>query len=471
MKKGLKYLFIFNLLITTITSNYIVLPFKTLYKEEPKEFTNSTELINYWDKNLIYSTVKIGTPPQNIAIFFHSQNFGSYLYYHMGDFPDSNFERKESSSFVWKENLNKVTPMENASLVTDTFYFYDKLDTNEMKSVELIPFVYSDNDKEIQGKNYEYHNYTCMNIGLKLHYYVDHEKKSNFIEHLKALNNIILTYDYTLEYLSNDEGRIIIGEEPYTYAPDIYKKQNFKLSGAVYEKDIYNFYLVCDSIYMNINGKKEEIDTKYAKIIIDKGLIYGNEAYHNKIKQLFFDKMIDDKKCHCMDEDKNIVYFCDKKLVENEIKNFPTLYLDMKLFNKVFELTYKDLFREKNGKLYFLVYFKLYSYHDYFEIGKIFLKKYTLTFNQNNKHIGYITKEGESEEDTLPFYKKTYFWNIIGAIAIILAIAGFFGGKRIYDKVRKKRLNEVDDDNYDYEQPEDDKRLFNGSNFNVNDNE
>ena len=60
---------------------------------------------------------------QNIIIFFHSQNFSSNLYYHMCDFPGSSFERKQSSSFSFIENLIKIYPMENASIVSENFYF------------------------------------------------------------------------------------------------------------------------------------------------------------------------------------------------------------------------------------------------------------------------------------------------------------------------------------------------------------
>ncbi len=44
---------------------------------------------------------------------------------------------------------------------------------------------------------------------------------------------------------------------------------------------------------------------------------------------------------------------------------------------------------------------------------------------------------------------------------VIFAGLGIFIGKKVRDNNRKKRLNEVDDDNYEYEQPEnDDNKLF-----------
>ena len=104
--------------------------------------------------------------------------------------------------------------MNNASLVRDVFYFYNDLNTKQKKEYTL-PFIYSDNDKEIQGTNYEEHDYTCMSIGLQMNYLVIHEPDSNFI--LQLFKAGVETYDFTLEYKTQDEGRLIIGEEPFIY--------------------------------------------------------------------------------------------------------------------------------------------------------------------------------------------------------------------------------------------------------------
>ena len=53
------------------------------------------------------------------------------------------------------------------------------------------------------------------------------------------------------------------------------------------------------------------------------------------------------------------------------------MYLKLNQFNKIFELNYNDLFREINGKIYFLVFFTSTS-QNYFEIGKIYTNKYSL---------------------------------------------------------------------------------------------
>ena len=193
------------------------------------------------------------------------------------------------------------------------------------------------------------------------------------------------------------------------------------------------------------------------------GIIFGPNKYEKLIIKDFFGDLINEKKCFSesvIDEKYNYeyhVYYCDKKLTENIIKNnFPTLYFEIKIFNKTFELTYKDLFREKNGKLYFLVYFKKndYSFGNYFLMGKLFLKKYFFTFNQDMKMIGYYKEEELNDEKNdnnsiFTSVNNTYLIIIMIILIIIFGVVGFFLGKIVYDKVRKKRINEVDD-NYDY---------------------
>ena len=459
-------IFILNILIS-FSENLIVLPFKTLQNKEPSEFKYPLYLMD----NLIYSSALIGTPSKNITIFFHSDNFTSNIFYHMCDFVGSSFERKSSSSFKYIKVLNKVYPMENASLVSDKFYFYEDLDLKKTKPY-IIPFIYSDNEKEIQGKNFEEHDYTCMSIGLKRNKISYTEHESNLIEQLYKSKNIE-TYDYTLEYLNENEGRIIIGDEPYIYNTSKIDKK-YKVSGAIHDRDKYSFFLNFDSVYMMKNKEeKEEVETLNVKITIESGLILAPDEYKKKIEKLFFKEMKQERKCFNDTIKGNFIYWCDKS-AENDIKNkFPTLYFHMQLYYKTFELTYKDLFIEKSGKFYFLIYFKPSSYFNYFEMGKILLKKYTFTFNQYNNHIGYYNediKTGEEEEEPKQFfYENKFFWIIIAVCFVIFAFLGFFIGKYVRDTIRKKRLNEVDDDGYDYEQPEnEDKRLFEKENNPIN---
>ena len=88
---------------------------------------------------------------------------------------------------------------------------------------------------------------------------------------------------------------------------------------------------------------------------------------------------------------------------------------------------------------------------DYFTLGKIFLRKYLFTFNIDSKSIGFYNVKYEEEfRDNNPSTISIIF-KIIGLIIILIAcIVGFFFAKKLYDKNRKKRVNELTDD-CDYE--------------------
>ena len=147
----------------------------------------------------------------------------------------------------------------------------------------------------------------------------------------------------------------------------------------------------------------------------------------------------------------------------------------MNQFNEIFELNYKDLFREKeNGELYFLVVFSQ-TPQNFFEIGKIFLKKYIFTFNQDSKTIGYYIntkKPNPSEPSNIPntnddsFFTSTGFIILIVCIIIAFSVFGFFVGKSVYDKMRKRRRNELDD-LYEYK-PEEEEQKVDNNNMNIN---
>ena len=153
------------------------------------------------------------------------------------------------------------------------------------------------------------------------------------------------------------------------------------------------------------------------------------------------------------------IFYCDKKSSIKYIeKYFPILKFCMKQFGICFEFDYKDLFKEKNDKLYFLIYFNMKDNPYRFIIGQMLIKKYLLTFNYDTKMIGFYDKNikvkvESKEEETITkyYYEHDSKVIIIFIIAfIIFLIIGFFLGKKLYDTKRKKKANELIDD-YEYE--------------------
>ena len=486
MEKFNIIIFLFFFLIK-LDKSIVVIPFET-YKLEKIDIKKVNQtVLEPWRQNILYTKIKIGSPPQDIIMLINSESYITNLFQHMCDVSESLFNRTESSSFII---LRPITyyPMVKAAIVDETIYFYNDLKMEKLQPYKLLKLIYSDNNKEDQSYMYEYHNNTCIDVGFKLNHKMEIEKEINLINQLAQ--NFKETYDFTFKYTSDNEGMIIIGAEPHVYDPDNYQEINYRTVGAGDSdlQDYRDWHLTFDEIYIsykdkssNNNINKNLNETKKIRIKFDLGIIYGPTDYKNMIKKVFFDDLIQKEICYEINKELEVGFYCDKnKGAEEIIKNeFPTLYFKMNQFNEIFELNYKDLFREKeNGRLYFLVVFSL-TPQNFFEIGKIFLKKYIFTFNQDSKTIGYYIntkKPNPSDPSNIPNTNDDSFFTNIGFIILIVCIIiafsvfGFFVGKSVYDKMRKRRRNELDD-LYEYKPEEEQKVDNNNMNINCNNSE
>ena len=352
--------------------------------------------------------------------------------------------------------------MKNSSIINEALYLYNDLNLKEQNPFKYIQIIYSDNEEKINVKAYQS---TCINIGLALGSIYYQENPTNLINQLKREIKVIETYDFSIKYNKDNEGEIIIGSEPHIYSPDNYFELQYRLVGALDKKNqnSRDWFLNFDKLYYQYKVKStgkiinETIGlVKSLRIKFNMGIINGPNEYKELIKRHFFNDLIKEGKCfEKITTDKKTIFFCNKSAESNIQNDFPTLYFEMKQYNKLFELTYKDLFREKNGKFYFLIYFGEYSYGEYFTIGTIFLKKYFFTFNQDTKMIGFYNenlpggKKNNTNDNSFLIKNKVYLIFIIFVLIIIFGLLGFYLGKLLYDNVRRKRINELDD-NYQY---------------------
>jgi len=156
--------------------------------------------------------------------------------------------------------------------------------------------------------------------------------------------------------------------------------------------------------------------------------------------------------------EKYSVIECHKgKFIEKDLKEFPNFYLFISNYfeeKKIF-FDYKDLFTETKYKYFFNIIFDN-SLRSKIELGKIFLKKYPVNFDFDNKFLeiydfyekksNYNNTEGKNDN----FESKTVLYiTIIIIIVVITGVFGYFLGKYL-NKIRKKRTNELADD-YDYQ--------------------
>ena len=137
-------------------------------------------------KNLIYSNALIGTPPQNISIIINSETYASELYPHMCDIAGSSYQKDKSSSFKVDKIIDNS---KNISKINETIYFYDNLKKKELMPLYNYSLKYLNIEKPNQDNINEYHENTCINMGLKLSYSYYTDKEYNLIEQLKRKYN------------------------------------------------------------------------------------------------------------------------------------------------------------------------------------------------------------------------------------------------------------------------------------------
>ena len=140
------------------------------------------------------------------------------------------------------------------------------------------------------------------------------------------------------------------------------------------------------------------------------------------------------------------IYTCIKSN-EFNFKNFPSLKFIFFGNNYEFELTYEDLFIEKNNIYYFLVSCD-YHINENWKLGRPFLKKYQFVFDGTKKLVGYYNKQNKQSSiihnanaNTTSKSTKIIFIFII--VNVILIPIVFFFARRIYMR-KKYKANELD---------------------------
>ena len=188
------------------------------------------------------------------------------------------------------------------------------------------------------------------------------------------------------------------------------------------------------------------------------------------MKKPFLNHILKKKICFInenAEEDGKYLIICNKEF-SKYIGTFPDIYFYNKEFNYTFILTNKELFTVYGNYIYFLIIHKVY-YVNYWSLGNIFLKKYPFLFDCDKKTISYIniynstniTKLKESNIENNIENNKKWFETLLSFckyISIFVGIIiGILIGKKIWDKNRKKRANELIDD-YQYESSENDNK-------------
>jgi len=455
----------------------VYLPFKIL-ENNINENNDIIDIVKYWKELKLYTELMIGEPPKKIGVFFVSDIFELTLFQNMCDIKNSFYSKDNSSSYKYIKSINYLfNKVMNCLIITEKLNLYLDKEQKKNISIDNVIMVYSDNKEEefnqdeyykddYKDRKYEYHPNTCLNIGFQPRQNFNFGGKANFIQQIKLYkinnNSLVNSYDYTFQFTSDKDGYLIIGEKPHEFDKNNYKEEQYILTGAKDRNYTFEWIIEFNSIYytgINVNNNTlyNSTFTNDLSVIVDitYGLIEGTDNYEKNITKDFFEKFFNNKQCFIRENENDgyKFFYCDIKIWNYIAKYFPVLKFCLHEYNMCFDFRYTDLFRVKNDKLYFLIYFNKNNKSNRFKLGQIFLKKYLVTFNFDSKMIGFYNKNIKNEDETVE--KKYYEHDIIFIILIIIGfiiffIAGFFVGKKIYEKTRRKKANELEDE-YDYE--------------------
>ena len=466
--KNLSRKFLIFFILFFFSSCQIKIPL-TYFPVYEKNFTSPSGIMQYLIDQKVYANLEIGNPKVTIQIPLNFEVNDFYII-------DKSFAKFEDNNY---KDIQ--------------FYDLSKTDSHEQieyyESYQTDYFLYASYDKDIfyfNNKSYELEfympiddsNYESGGIGMNIlseSSTATPNIEKTFFEKLKKaglLKGYYWTIFYNSENTEDNGGTLLMGILPHELDSDLgyYKKENFNIDNrrtVNIEKKTPKLFKI-DYIYAYEGNNKNKKITDFPSGSSD---FYNVELdYHlggirapTRLRPYYervFEKYINQSLCFTEKisrKDINYYYCKNEKKVISEIKNsFPGISLTSFDLNYNFTFEAKDLFIEKNGYVFCLLFFGSSTTKKNWEMGRPFLKKYLFTINQIEKYISFygIEKENNENSDTENegISTTTFVLAIFGTIILVSIICFLIFKFYLYDKYfRKKRANELEEDgDYDY---------------------
>ena len=170
--------------------------------------------------------------------------------------------------------------------------------------------------------------------------------------------DIITSYNWMVNYTSSDEGNFIVGELLHNIDKQNYKEEDLLVGHPfTYSAMQLKWGLRMDDILFNGENFRPNHECYfYYEYNYIEGIYYLERELDK-----FFNDSFNNHTCAKVNikypYGPNKFYYCNKTDYKNNMKYFPPLQFLHKEMNYTFELTYEDLFIEKNDKLILLIFF------------------------------------------------------------------------------------------------------------------
>ena len=366
--------------------------------------------------NDIYINIPFGTPEQIIPLNIRLQNHITVIT--SEDCEKDSIKKFSYSSSITFKKLKKTKMNFSGREYEKGFKVSDTITIGENK-IDNFEFLLADSINYLQSGI----------LGLKFKENHDSLVDMNFIHQLKK-KDIISSYSFSLNYLNNDNGELIIGEYPHLYNKN-YLENNFVHMKSGVSGSLINWIIDFDEIFyskIRIKGIKKIL------LKIEFSFIIGSKEFFDVIKKEFFDN---NNKCKLDNNNIYKYYICDNDV---DLTKFNNVSFGLKDIKYYFNFTDKDLFFELNNKKYFQILFNVNETINEWVFGKTFFKNNFLIFDSDRKIIGMYLNLNKDK-----FNKSFYhILIIIFIIIIIILIIYIIFYLKKYKFIRTKRGNELE---------------------------
>ena len=468
-------------LLTTINSSLLAYELQIL---EPKNKIES--LLSF---NSTYTTLEMGTPPQKVNFYFTLEHHQVSLT-NKNCQPSNLFYPAKSSTFQppftieRKDNTNnfRYVYVDKLNVKGSNINNFDDLKLNEFPFLSLKKF-------NITGSTS-----FCGNIGIEIMQYSLYEPlDKNLRKIYNELNHLGIEKDDDFSFFNyNEKDYLIYGIMLHNQFPQHFKdiKSVEWLHPSIRSNsfDVFWEFSMKEIYYNDVHSNPNEFIIFEINPLFE--LIIGTNEFKDNIIRDYFKEYINKGICSIQNykhDNSYSIIECNKdQFGINDIQKFPIINLSNIGLQYTFVFKGEELFLELNNKWYFEIIFPEKDFDPIkWVVGRIFLRKYPVTFSPTNRLLGfYINKEKSDKGKKGDEQKDQKANNQLGdnsnkniggyikiiIIALIFTLVGILIGRKIF-KMRKQRANELMDDLYQYDSEEKDiknKNLNSSANIELN---
>lgn len=461
-----------HLLLFLITFNifncFLVFPIEYLPDENYKFYKNKetinnpVEIMQKIYFKIIITQFKIDAQLRNIPMLINMNSDNFYLSIVNTSKENNDFYTFEEKDYYKKELYSTYNEF-NCTKIKSIYNIYEEICSLKEK------IIFNENNKTVL-KDFPIsiikNNYIPGLLGLLLNGTLNNLTPSLLykLKKEKLISNYNWFFDFEeISPLDNKlKGQLIIGGMPHDIFPKKYLLEDYRNINFYMEKYYPNLWKIrFDKILLYNKNNSYILDNTIVNFSNEMFNIISNTEFHYKIRNLFMDELIKEKKCFQKSFKQNLYsidnltfYYCEKNIKNILYENIPSIKFYSNNLDFILELKEKELFYIKDEYIYFNILFCTYDQNQWV-FGQIITFKYNFVFNPYEKQIGFYKKIYNNKIDNKNIIPTENNIIIILIVIIIISIfftfAGILIGKKIYKLKRKIIVNElIDEIDYEY---------------------